>query len=174
MGLAEVTMKHRELGTKKAMIERNMLVEEWEHAYEQDEWLTVRFPKMKDLKSNDGDAASPLEMISNGRISRSMITTELQNFVPVGQLCHVKAQNKSKGSNLATVCRSELAVAVRSRRTVFSRRTCSSQGRPNYSLSHAMAERRDDEVTTHVERRATSGYRRRIWTTSSSVGVASC
>ena len=67
---------------------------------------------MKDLKSNDGDAASPLEMISNGRISRSMITTELQNFVPVGQLCHVKAQSKSKGSNLATVCRSELAVAV--------------------------------------------------------------
>ena len=84
MGLAEVTMKHRELGTKKAMIERNMLVEEWEHAYEQDEWLTVRFPKIKYLKSNDGDAASPLEMISNRRISRSMITTELQIFVPVG------------------------------------------------------------------------------------------
>ena len=58
MGRAEVTMKHRELGTKKAMIERNMLVEEWEYAYEQDEWLTNRFPKMKDLKSNDGDAAS--------------------------------------------------------------------------------------------------------------------
>ena len=54
--------------------------------------------------------------MSNGRISRStlrsMITTELQNFVPVGQLCHVKAQSKSKGSNLATVCRSELAVAI--------------------------------------------------------------
>ena len=65
---------------------------------------------MKDLKSNDGDAASPLEKMSNGRISRSMITTELQNFVPVGQLCHVKAQSKSKGSNL--VCRSELAVAI--------------------------------------------------------------
>ena len=112
MGLAEVTMKHRELGTKKAMIERNMLVEEWEYAFEQDEWLTLRYPKMKDLKSNDGDAASPLEKMSNGRISRSMITTELQNFVPVGQLCHVKAQSKSKGSNLATVCRSELAVAV--------------------------------------------------------------
>ena len=27
-------------------------------------------------------------------------------------MCHVKAQSKSKGSNLATVCRSELAVAV--------------------------------------------------------------
>ena len=73
------------------MIERNLLVEEWEYAFEQDEWLTMRYPKMKDLKSNDGDAASPLEKMSNGRISRSMITTELQNFVPVGQLCHVKA-----------------------------------------------------------------------------------
>ena len=51
MGLAEVTMKHRELGTKKATIERNLLVEEWEYAFEQDEWLTVRYPKMKDLKS---------------------------------------------------------------------------------------------------------------------------
>ena len=113
MGLAEVTMKHRELGTKKGMIERNMLVEEWEYTYEQDEWLTVRYPKMKDLRSNDGDAPSPLEMMSNGRISRSMINTELQNFVPVGQLCHVKAaQSKSKGSNLATACRSEIAVAV--------------------------------------------------------------
>jgi len=50
-----------------------MLVEEWEHAYEQDEWLTVRFPKMKDLKSNDGDAASPLEMINNGHISRTAL-----------------------------------------------------------------------------------------------------
>ena len=51
MGLAEVTMKHRELGTKKAMIERNLPVEEWEYAFEQDEWLTMRYPKMKDLKS---------------------------------------------------------------------------------------------------------------------------
>ena len=57
-------MKHRELGAKKAMLELNMLVEEWELCFKQDEWLTQRFPKMKDIKSNDGDVASPLEMMS--------------------------------------------------------------------------------------------------------------
>ena len=56
--------------------------------------MNNRGVKMKDLKSNDGDAASPLEMISNGRIRRSMITTELQNFVPVGQLAMPRQGSK--------------------------------------------------------------------------------
>ena len=42
MGLIEATMKHRELGMKNGMLERNLLTHEWEQALDAHEWLTVR------------------------------------------------------------------------------------------------------------------------------------
>ena len=42
MGLVEATMKHRELGMKNGMLERNLLTHEWEQALDAHEWLTVR------------------------------------------------------------------------------------------------------------------------------------
>ena len=62
MGLAEATMKHRELGMKNGMLERNLLVHEWEMALDAHEWLTVRYPQVKNIKSHDGDAPSRLEI----------------------------------------------------------------------------------------------------------------
>ena len=111
MGLAEATMKHRELGMKNGMLERNLLVHEWEMALDAHEWLTVRYPQVKNIKSHDGDAPSRLEIMSNGRYSRDMIRAELKNYVPPGQLCHVK-RPEHKGSNLGHIVRSRIAVAV--------------------------------------------------------------
>ena len=42
MGLIEATMKHRELGMKNGMLERNLLVHEWELALDAHEWRAVQ------------------------------------------------------------------------------------------------------------------------------------
>lgn len=111
MGLVEATMKHRELGMKNGMLERNLLTHEWEQALDAHEWLTVRYPQVKNIKSHDGDAPSRLEIMSNGRYSRDMIRAELKNYVPPGQLCHVKLP-EHKGSNIGHIVRSRIAVSV--------------------------------------------------------------
>ena len=108
MGLIEATMKHRELGMKNGMLERNLLVHEWELALDAHEWRAVRYPQTKSMKSHDGDARSRLEMMSNGRYSRDMIRAELKNYVPPGQLCHVKLP-EHKGSSIGQVERNMIA-----------------------------------------------------------------
>ena len=49
--------------------------------------------------------------MSNGRYSRDRIRAELKNYVPPGQLCHVKLP-EHKGSNIGHIVRSRMAVSV--------------------------------------------------------------
>ena len=58
MGLAEVTMKHAEMGIKTSMLEVNALAEEWEGHFFDTLWLNNRYPKLKDIQSSDGDAST--------------------------------------------------------------------------------------------------------------------
>ena len=72
MGLAEITMKKSEINMKTMMLEVNALVQDWEDHYLNHIFLENRLPKMKDVKSSDGDAPTPLETASGGRFSRRL------------------------------------------------------------------------------------------------------
>jgi hypothetical protein len=110
MGLAEITMKNCEMNMKSMMLEVHSLVQDWVDHFENHLFLTVRLPKIKDIKSPDGDAATPLEIASGGEYSRRMCYKDLKSFVNAGTLCHVKTPD-IKGSNIAQCARSRMCVA---------------------------------------------------------------
>ena len=112
MGLAEITMKKSEINMKTMMLEVNALVQDWEDHYLNHIFLENRLPKMKDVKSSDGDAPTPLETASGGRFSRRLCYKELKSFVTAGKLCDVKTPDV-KGSNIDKCARSRLCVALR-------------------------------------------------------------
>ena len=112
MGLAEITMKKSEMNMKTMMLEVNALVQDWEDHYLNHIFLENRLPKMKDVKSSDGDAPTPLETASGGRFSRRLCYKELKSFVTAGKLCDVKTPDV-KGSNIDKCARSRLCVALR-------------------------------------------------------------
>ena len=101
MGLAEVTMQHTELGMKSIMLESCMDTGDWPSAFRARIFLVNRYPKIKDVKSRDGDAPVAIEMMSNGRISRNTVHTELKHFCPRGRLAWVKNRKDIKGSSLS-------------------------------------------------------------------------
>ena len=55
---------------------------DWPSAFRARIFLVNRYPKIKDVKSRDGDASVAIEMMSNGRISRNTVHTELKHFCP--------------------------------------------------------------------------------------------
>ena len=112
MGLAEVTMQHTELGMKSIMLESCMDTGDWPSAFRARIFLVNRYPKIKDVKSRDGDASVAIEMMSNGRISRNTVHTELKHFCPPGRLAWVKNKKDIKGSNIDEPVRSTLAVST--------------------------------------------------------------
>ena len=52
-------MKKSEMNMKTMMLEVNALVQDWEDHYLNHIFLENRLPKIKDVKSSDGDAPTP-------------------------------------------------------------------------------------------------------------------
>ena len=110
MALAEIRVQIHALGMKRIMLSNSLLLEHWPLASKQHIWLWQRYPRGKDIRSSDGDAVRPLEMLSNGRISRLQISKELSRFVTVFTPCLISTPHVI-GSNIEKMDRSRWVVA---------------------------------------------------------------
>ena len=57
MALAEIRVQIHALGMKRIMLSNSLLLEHWPLASKQHIWLWQRYPRGKDIRSSDGDAA---------------------------------------------------------------------------------------------------------------------
>ena len=83
----ENAVKELERATKSLLFSKNLPAQEWKACADQANWLNARLPHNQ--RSGDGDDALPLELLTNGQISRRQIKQQLSYFVPVGTPCLV-------------------------------------------------------------------------------------
>jgi hypothetical protein len=83
----ENAIKELERATKSLLFSKNLPAQEWKACADQANWLNARLPYNQ--RSGDGDDALPLELLTNGQVSRRQIKQELSFFVPVGTPCLV-------------------------------------------------------------------------------------
>jgi hypothetical protein len=93
--------------TKKAILARNLPPEDYVEACDEGCWLYARLSSSS--SAPDGNNARPLEVATNGQISREQIDKQLSIFVGIGTPCLVwnPVQNKldKKGSDITSKAR---------------------------------------------------------------------
>ena len=83
----ENAIKELERATKSLLFSKNLPPQEWLACADQANWLNARLAYNQ--RSRDGDDPLPLELLTNGQISRRQIQQQLSAFVPVGTPCLV-------------------------------------------------------------------------------------
>ena len=105
----ENAVRELERRTKSLLFSRNLSPECWPECVKQACWLKQRMPYKQ--RSRRGDDMRPLEQMTDGAISRSLIDDELSYFVPVGTPCMVWDPSV-KGSSLKSKVRWGIAVQM--------------------------------------------------------------
>ena len=104
---SELAVKAVERMTKKAMLGRNLPPEDFVEACNEGCWLAARLSSSS--TALDGNNPRPLEVATNGQISREQIDKQLSIFVGIGTPCLVwnPVQNKidKKGSDITSKAR---------------------------------------------------------------------
>ena len=103
-GLAEVTVRQLEISLRTMLRQRSLPAFMWSDCLRQligvhgiRNWLPTR----EALEHGRGDAASPLEKATNGRIDRRTINYWVKVFEAVGTLCIVLCRYKEIGSHIS-------------------------------------------------------------------------
>jgi hypothetical protein len=105
-GFEENAVKMIELSAKALMSENPVPTNWWELAADQGAELRNHVPASRNIKTDDGDAACPLEELSKNQISRRACHNYIAHFVPVGTAAHVtQPVNATRGSDNTTISR---------------------------------------------------------------------
>ena len=84
---------------KVIMINNGLPLSWWQKASESAILAQNLWPTQRSIKSKAGDGASPLELITEGRVGRSKVHRIIHHFVPYGTVAWV-SNPKVGGSNL--------------------------------------------------------------------------
>ena len=111
-GFAEQAVKMIELTTKSIMASNAVPQDWWEPCANQAAEIRNHVPLSRNVKSGDGDAITPIEELSRGRVSRRMCCRYMSHLVTCGTPCHVSQKPEAtKGSDNTTVCRHKPGIA---------------------------------------------------------------
>jgi hypothetical protein len=111
-GFAEGAVKMIELTCKAIMANNAVPADWWEPCCNQAAEIRNHVPLTRNVKSGDGDAITPIEQLSQGRVSRRMCCRFMSHLVTCGTPCHVTQKPEAtKGSNNTVVNRHKPGIA---------------------------------------------------------------
>ena len=111
-GFSEQAVKMIELTGKSIMASNATPIDWWEPCYAQAAEIRNHVPMTKNLVSGDGDAITPIEELSWGRVSRRMCCRYINHLVTCGTPCHVSQKpSATAGSDNTVVARHKPGIA---------------------------------------------------------------
>lgn len=102
-GFAEQAIKMIELSGKSIMASNATPSNWWEPCYSQGAEIRNHVPMTKNVVSGDGDAITPIEELSWGRVSRRMCHRYMNHLVTCGTPCHVSQKPEATAGSDNTV-----------------------------------------------------------------------
>ena len=98
-GFCENAVKHIELTAKAIMADSCCPSSWWELAVDQAADVRNHVPLSRSVKSSDGDTACPIEVLSEGRVSRRSCSNYISKLVMVGTPCWVTDTSTKASDN---------------------------------------------------------------------------
>ena len=112
-GFQEQAVKQIELTCKALLAEGACQADWWEPAADQAAEIRNHVPLSRNIKSKDGDAITPIEELSNSKVSRRDCSKWISNLIAIGTPCMVSQANSSKASDNTKIGRHKMGIAYK-------------------------------------------------------------